>query len=424
MKSELGVILAVVLLGLMSIFFGVMYYLNSGEINGQTPGDSMEAKATVRKREIKDIQDKIEEYQVKLTVRSEALDRERDAYEALKVERINFEKRYTDRQGVKKEGEEFAAQASAINGKVSELKGKTLASINKEVSLERERMDKNVDTASKQKTEAQSRVLNLKEAYTKDAKLHLADMNYQKSQLSDTKEILKDLTQREPVHAVIHNRAAGKVILSDPLRNFVAINIGTGAGVKNGFRFEIYTIQPGNKHKTKAYGIVRNAGVTQSECMIDARPIELPTDTQSGYVATEPEEIYSPVAQSGKKGFSAEIMTATKTVMSGQNMMDPVVEGDLIQNPFFDAGRQIIFYIAGSKEVVGERQKSAIRYRWTEIKDMAERYGAKVVAEVDTNVNYVIAQKNPGDDPEYKKAVDFGIPIVYEWELFRFLDNK
>ena len=150
----------------------------------------------------------------------------------------------------------------------------------------------------------------------------------------------------------------------------------------------------------------------------------MPTDTQSGYVATEPEEIYSPVAQSGKKGFSAEVMTATKTVMSGQNMMDPVVEGDLIQNPFFDAGRQIIFYIAGSKEVVGERQKSAIRYRWTEIKDMAERYGAKVVAEVDTNVNYVIAQKNPGDDPEYKKAVDFGIPIVYEWELFRFLDNK
>lgn len=424
MKSELGVIIGVVVLGLLSIVLGVMAYMDYDVLNGATPGDSMEGKISARRREIKDIEDQIAEYQVKLAVKSEALDNERDIYEAMKLERADFEKHYGIRRNVKTAGDEFAAQATAINGKVSELKGKTLAAINKEISLERERMDKNVEAAGQQKTAAQSRVLKIKEDYLKDVKLHQQDMNYQKSQLSDTRDVLKDLTQREPTHAIIHNKADGKVTLSDPLRNFVSINLGTGNGVKNGDRFEVFTILPGDKHKRKAFIEVRTAGSAGSDCMVVQRPVNMPYDSASGYLATEVEEIYSPVQKSGKAGSSAEVMTATKTIITGQDMRDPIVEGDLIQNPFFDAARPLTFYIAGSKEVVGERQKSAIRYRWTEIKTMAERYGAKVLPEMDTSVNYIIAQKSPAEDPEYKKGVDLGIPIIYEWELFRFLENN
>ena len=199
-----------------------------------------------------------------------------------------------------------------------------------------------------------------------------------------------------------------------------SINLGTGAGVKNGFRFEVFTYRPGHVRKVKGYGEVTKAGDVQSECMVLNYPIELPSDPLADYVSAQPEEIYSPLSQSGKKGSSANRMTATHPTIFGQDKLDPIVEGDNIQNPFFEPSRPITFYIVDLKDQTGERQKSAIRYTRQEIAAVAERYGAKVVDSVDTNVNYVIAQKNPGDDPEYKKAVDLGIPIVYEWELFRF----
>ena len=88
------------------------------------------------------------------------------------------------------------------------------------------------------------------------------------------------------------------------------------------------------------------------------------------------------------------------------------------------------FYIAGAKEIVNEQQKSAIRYRWTEIKAVIEAYGGKVSPVADTTVDYVIAQKNPktegtdAEKAEFQKAVDLGLPVIYEWELFRFLESK
>ncbi len=233
--------------------------------------------------------------------------------------------------------------------------------------------------------------------------------------MGDTKSVLADLTTREPKPAQILDRVDGHVVLSDIIRNFVTIDIGTGVGVKNGMRFEVFTMRPGNQHLTRAYIEVRNAGVTSSECMVIQRPIVLPEDKLSGYLAKEPEEKYNPITQSGKKGASAEPFVGGRTVMTGQSVDNPIIEGDSIQNPFFDAGHPRTFYIAGSKEVVGERQKSAIRYRWTDIRDAAVRHGAKVVTAIDTSVDYVIAQKNPQEDPEFKKAVDLGIPVIYEW---------
>jgi len=116
--------------------------------------------------------------------------------------------------------------------------------------------------------------------------------------------------------------------------------------------------------------------------------------------------------------------------MMGMNKEDPIAEGDLVQNPFFTPGKSLTFYIAGSKEIVNETQKSAIRYRWTEIKGVIEAYGGKVSPVADTTVNYMVCQKNPktegtdAEKAEYQKAVDLGLPVIYEWELFRFLESK
>jgi len=207
------------------------------------------------------------------------------------------------------------------------------------------------------------------------------------------------------------------------VHSLAVIDIGTTVGVRNGYRFEVYTMKPGNKKVVKGYLEVQRANASKSECIIVHRPVLMPKDAFSDYVADQPEEMYSPYQKSGKQDATAAPLTgASRPTVMGMNPLNPIVEGDLIQNPFFNTKKKLTFYICKA-EMVEAQQKNMIKYRRGEIKSVAEFYGAKVVDAVDADVNYVIVQKKPEDD-QYKKAKDLGIPMIYEWELFRFLDNK
>lgn len=428
MRSELGVILSVVLLAILSIVFGVMAYMNYSTLDpGDDPKKKLDAQIEEKRRNIKNLKEGekgIDDYQLRKDRLSEDIVRLQEQQKYLIFQRQEYVTAHERRMKHKEEGVKYKAQADDMAVKVAAGKKVVSDHIQAEIARLRTEMEKSVEADNAKKAKIQAEVLQKKGEYDTSAKRHGQDMNYVKSQLGDTKQVLADLTTREEVRANILNRIDGKVVLADPVHDIVSIDVGTGMGVKNGFRFEVFTLLPGNKHVTKAYIEVRKAGPTQSECLVIRRPVVLPADDLNGYVAPEPEYVFNPYIQSGKKSGSAEQLAGGKVVMSGQSATNPILEGDYVQNPFFESGKQLVFYIAGSKEMVGERQKSAIRYRWTEIKDAAERHGAKVVDTISTDVNYVIAQKNPQDDPEYKKAVDLGIPVMYEWELFRFLDNN
>ena len=159
--------------------------------------------------------------------------------------------------------------------------------------------------------------------------------------------------------------------------------------------------------------------------MIVQKIVQLPKDPMSTYVASQPEERFSPYQESGRKGSSIQPLSArTKDVVMGMNADDPIVEGDLILNPFYARGKTFTFYIAGNKEIRQGRQKSAIAYTWPHIERVLKFYGSKVAQNVELGVNYIIAQKNPADDTEYTKAITLGIPVVFEWEPLRFLDQN
>lgn len=424
MKSEFGVIVATVLVAIVAIVFGVMAFMNNRTIEGDTPGDSLDTKISDLTGQVVKTTDELALYDEKARRFQAELMQTQADIDTLTREREAYIAEYTRRQKLLKAGQEYAAKAAELQTIVDAKKEESKKQINDEESRDRRETTEKVDALTAIKTKAQADVAKLTADFDATVKRNRDQMNYQRSQLSGQKGLLADLTQREPEHANLIDQADGKVVASDPLRNVFSINLGTGSGVQNGFRFEVFTYRPGHKRKIKGYGEVTKAGDVQSECMVLNYPIDLPGDPLADYVAAQPEEIFSPLSQSGKKGASANRMTATKPIIFGQDKLDPIVEGDFIQNPFFEPNRQLTFYVVDLKDMTGERQKSAIRYTRPEIEAAAQRYGAKVVEAVDTNVNYVIVQKNPGDDPEYKKAVDLGIPIVYEWELFRFLDNR
>jgi hypothetical protein len=391
---------------------------------------SKDAEIAKIKIEIQKMKDEIDGYRETSAKLKEQI-RVQQAKFALSTDLYNeYGAEYERRRQQSEQAEKFDKQASELQGIVSKLKSETLTRVNKETSEVREKMEKDLQEKNTTKEAAIARLRQFKEEYESDVKKYRSQKNYEQSSLDESKSVLSDLTQREIERADIFNEADGKVIYSDAVHNLVIINLGTAAGVRNGYRFECYAAKPGKQHVTKAWLEVRRADASKSECIVVKRPILMPKDPLSDYVATNPEEMFSPYQESGNKTSTVQPLSAARLISTGVAKENPIVEGDLVENPFFVPNKTLTFYIAGAKELTNERQKSAIRYRWTEIKSVIESYGAKVSPVVDTTVNFVIAQKNPkteGTDQEkaeFQKAIDLGLPVIYEWELFRFLDSK
>ncbi|MCY3020005.1 MAG: hypothetical protein NTW87_13380 [Planctomycetota bacterium] len=432
MKEENGPLIALIVFAVLSIFFGVMAYLRYQDLmSPEDPSKSPDAKIKLLQKDIQDQEDNIVTLTRQATSLREEVRRQQALYNFYSEMFAEYGAEYTRRMELVKWAENFEKQAGELSGMVTDLKSKTLANVNKETNEAREQMEKGLQEKTASKEQAITRTRQAKEEFDADVKKFRSQRNYEQSGLDEVKSVLTDLTQREVERANIFNQADGHVILSDTVNKVVVLDIGTATGVRNGYRFECFALRPGNKRVHKAYLEVKRADVSMSECLIVQRPVLLPKDPLSPYVAKEPEEMFSPFQESGKKGFSAQPLSAPpKQVMMGMSKEDPIVEGDLVQNPFFAPNKSYTFFIAGSKEIVNEQQKSAIRYRWTEIKAVAEFYGGKVLNAVDTTVNYVIAQKNPktegtdAEKAEFQRAIDLGIPVIYEWELFRFLDTR
>jgi len=431
MKKDHGPLIAAIVFLLLSLGFGGGAWYWRSEIAFDDPARSQDAKIKQLQDEIHKKEGEIADYRAKAALYREQIRKQQVTYDSLADQYTGYGIEYDRRRRLVEWAANFEKQASELSGMVSNKKNETLTKINREASDIREQMEKTVQAKSADKEAAIARTRQATEEFNADTKKYRLQKNYEQSGLDESKSVLTDLTQREIEHAKVFDQADGHVVLSDPVHNLVVIDIGTAAGVKDGYRFECFALRPFKQRVRKGFIEVRHAGVSESNCMIVERLVALPRDPLSAYVASEPEETYSPYQESGKKGFSVQQLTGIpKIAMMGMNKDDPIAEGDLVQNPFFSPGRKLTFYIAGAKEIVNEQQKSAIRYRWTEIKAVVEAYGGRVSPVADTTVDYVIAQKNPktegtdAEKAEFQKAVDLGLPVIYEWELFRFLDTK
>jgi hypothetical protein len=336
-----------------------------------------------------------------------------------------LEQAYNGRRALTQSADLMVREAQDVRGKLTEAKGNVKNTLRTEESNLRNETDGDIGKLQEQKEASIRRVAADKLAIDRDEKEYRQQRNYQQSTLDESKRQLDYLTSREPERADVQATPDGEVIESDVVNNTIVINRGTAQGVRNGFRFEVFELKPGNKKLHKAFIEVRRATVNVSECLILTKPVEMPRDPLSDYIASQPEEQFSPFQESGKAGSMLQGLTALpkKTVM-GMDVLRPIVVGDYIQNPFFSPDKKFVFYLAGDKTIVQGQQKSAIAYQWPHIKRVIESYGGKVLDKVDLSVNYMVAQKNPQDDPEYTRGVTLGIPVMYEWELFRFLDQQ
>jgi len=425
MKEEKGPLFFLLAFIALTILFGVLTFLNDREINGASPDQSLRYKIESLKKEIANLDSQAATLAEQVADKRKEISARNAEYDYFKDQRDEYTQEYERRQALLKNADVLDGHAANLSMEVSKYKSQTLAALDGDIRDGKNLMERELADKNKAREDAINRFRALEDDLKTESGKFRQVKNYQQSSLDESKSILSDLTQREIEHANLFAEPDGRVLVSDPVHNTVVVNLGTADGVKNGYRFECYSLRSGNQRASKGYIEVRKAGVNTSDCLIVRRPMDLPKDPLSAYVASEPEAIYSPYQESGKKGASAQLLTGNAvTVQTGINTTDPIVEGDYIINPFFSPGKSYTFYIAGNKDVTNDRQKSAIRYKWTEIKSVIEAYGGKVSPVADINVNFIIAQRNPKEDPEFQKGVELGLPVVYEWELFRFLDTR
>lgn len=206
----------------------------------------------------------------------------------------------------------------------------------------------------------------------------------------------------------------GEVIEADPETSFAAIDLGERHGVKPGFRFQVVQIGRNNRRLHKGWLVVRTVKPEMSVCEIVTKTVRLPVCPITGYTAREPEERYSPMVTSPGEGQHYQRLNATPRHSSfAPAPENPIVKGNLLYNPLFRPGRTLRFVIAGQP----------IRYEREEIERRLAFYGATIEEELATTADFLIAQSGPKAMAEVQKAAELGVGVLYEWDLFRFLEH-
>src|SRR5690606_36561568 len=128
---------------------------------------------------------------------------------------------------------------------------------------------------------------------------------------------IKDLTKKKRKSFAEVTEADGEVVYADPTLGYAWINLGSSHGVRPNLRFQAYQFIKGGRQRVKGVLEVRKVEGDMSQCAI-----------------LENEEVQDPI-------------TGEHLVVP--NADDPVVKGDLIRNPFFDAQEQRVYVFLGKR---------------------------------------------------------------------------
>jgi len=432
--KEIGPLIALIVFVVLTLICSICAYLNYSEIEGTSPPTTrMESKIEVEAKEVEKYKADIRDVQAKIDSLKVQIRQEQDQGEfldGLKALYDDAEKTRGKTQGL---SQKFATAGTDLGRDIDTKKKKQKEEISaKDADLDNEKTPL-IQKATEQKDLAEKLMSKDRKDLEAEENLYKRQKNIEDTQLAEAARQQDALTSRELEHATLLQEIDGDVIKSDPTNNTIIINRGTADGVQNGFRFEVFTMRNSNKKVSKGYIEVRKAEASLSECYILKRVVMLPSDPFSDYTADQPEARYS-AKHSGKNGLAQPLSGNGRMVDLGMQPLDPIVEGDHIENPFWKPGKTLTFYIAGDKKIKDGQQRTAIAYSAQQIARVVQSYGGKIVDKVDMGVDYVITQKyfdkatasaqGVDPDPNFERATTLGVPVVFEWELFRFLDQK
>ncbi len=229
----------------------------------------------------------------------------------------------------------------------------------------------------------------------------------------------------------VKNEADGNIIALDVANRFCVINLGSINNVHRGMRFNVIRWR---KNRWDKIGTVEvnKVGPSTSEAIIIEKPPVKKVCPQTGYVARDPEERYSPYV-SGENNSVVPLIAVTQSDVVSMSAADPIIKGDSISNPFFDKNKKLKFAFAG---------EPVLEHSIEVLKNQIQEAGAIMQDNIDIDTDFLVlgrveentasengeASENANKNVEsFQKTMEianrYGIPIIREVELYDFLRN-
>lgn len=239
------------------------------------------------------------------------------------------------------------------------------------------------DLEKKRLQEEKDNILKERARLERDFRLEQARLE---SQVSQAHSRIEDLTKKQTKSFAENSQPDGEVVFADAGLGYAWIDLGRRHGLRRNTRFQVYQFVKGGMQKIKGVIEVRRVEEDMAQCAI-----------------IEGAEVVHPV-------------TGERLTVPDPN--DPIVKGDMIRNPFFDADEQRNFVFLGSK--LENRY-----YNLQELQRKIEEFGGKIDRDVNIQSDFVIVLGSTDDDAEMQDkirlATQFGVIFMRESELLEYL---
>ncbi len=270
----------------------------------------------------------------------------------------------------RREAEASQDQAKSIASTISRIKEEKDKEITRLVNEKRDLETQKSNMEQQYKAELARKEAQIEQERTEkldlEKKLNM-EIAALRSDISEKKRRIDQLVKKK-AKELMSADPDGEVILADNKLGYCWVNLGRTHGLRAGSTFEVFRYIKGGRRKMKGKIEIKKIDTTHSQAAI----IE----------SLDPED-------------------------------DPIVKGDYIISPLFDREETKIFVFAG--ELINPLYSKA------EVVKMIEEMGAKVDRELSVETDFLIAGKGAEETEEYTKAVELGIFIMREDELFKYI---
>ena len=283
---------------------------------------------------------------------------------------------------------------AAREGTLEDLRG-----VQEEKKEIESRLKKEIDSLRSKLTEEQDRALEREREFDREKKRledeigsvkklivkNEREFNIREAQLltkiNELQDKIKDLSEKKR-KTKEEIEADGEITYADSNLGLGWINLGKRDGIRRGLRFEVFQFRKGGEKKLKGVVEVRDIEANMSQVSIIS-DVKI-RDPKTGEVRVYPDP------------------------------SDPIIKGDLIRNPMFDKREQQIFVFLGEKPINRIYSKKDLERK-------IEDTGAKVGKSITIETDFVVLLEKGDEQPEFEKAIQFGIIILKENELLEYL---
>ena len=294
------------------------------------------------KDELSDMTDKRDKLDSELTSTQQTLKNKdainksnEDEIKSLKNQIADLNQLVAESQKSAADNRSKAAEAENNEKDITNLKGENAKLIAEKEQLERDKQT--METANKQvEASAKKRIQELQK---------------------DKANLLQTITQKSDA---IRQRSAlghgaetdGKILNVDLANRFCVLDLGSVNNVRRGMRFEVVRWAM-NDWQVLGTVEIRKVNYSTSDAIIVDKPAVIKQCPLTGYVARNPEEVFSPYAVD-KEGKAVALLSINSPDESSMSDANPIIAGDKIRNPLYERDKKLKFAFAGEPVVFSE----------------------------------------------------------------------